>query len=464
VPLDFRRIAEWFEVPLERLQKWREDILSSLWLVPTVYACAAIVLSFVMPEIDNRVQSNLESYRTWIFLGSASAARSILSVIAGSLITVISLVFSITILTLHQASSQYTPRIIRTFVNDRANQSVLGAFLATFLYSILVMRRIRGEDGPGPESIPVLSITVSVFLALVCLMLLVYFIHHVALEFLPATVIGRVHRDLLAGVDRLYPERIGDPTTHDEDDLAHFRSKHHDSRAERIVADAAGFIRAVDDRAITDNLNDGEWAAVLPKVGTYVLRGQPIIEVGRLSGPLSPRTAKLRDALILDAERTMTQDALFGVRQLADIALKGLSPSIHDPTTAEQALSSLGDALASLAMREFPARTRIIERDSDGVRHRIMLWLNRPTFADFVDVAFSQARSVARDNVHVTLHILETLQALAYSIPESRAEAVQIQIAEILWYAEHQSSFSPRDRSLIRTQALRVMSSEIYGA
>jgi uncharacterized membrane protein len=115
-------------------------------------------------------------------------------------------------------------------------------------------------------------------------------------------------------------------------------------------------------------------------------------------------------------------------------------------------------------MREFPARTRIIERDSDGVRHRIMLWLNRPTFADFVDVAFSQARSIARDNVHVTLHILETLQALAYSIPESRAEAVQIQIAEILWYAEHQSSFSPRDRSLIRTQALRVMSSEIYGA
>jgi uncharacterized membrane protein len=446
----------------DKIQKTREDLVSSLWLVPSVFAIVAIALSFILPEIDNWVEQDLEPYRAWIFFGSASAARTVLQVIAGSLITVISVVFSITILTLHQASAQYTPRIIRTFMADRTNQGVLGIYIATFLYSVLIIRRIRGEDAPGDESIPMLSVTLSILLAVVCLMVLVYFIHHIAREFQPATVIGRVHKDLLRQIDTMYPEMIGDPMEQADDDLDSFRETHGRGQPRIVTANTSGYIRMIEESVLPGTLEHGESAAVLPQVGSYVIHGQALLEVSGSGGPLDPREDRFREAFLIDEERTMAQDALFGVRQLADIALKGLSPSIHDPTTSEQAISALGDGLACLAQRSFPSRVRVIAKgdddDEDALTH-IALWANRPSWEEFVDEAYSQIRQVAQDNVHVTLYLLDTLQRIAGSAPAGRTAALQIQVDEVLWHLDH-SDLSPRNQMLIRESAegaLRAM-------
>jgi uncharacterized membrane protein len=443
----------------ERLHKWREDILTSLWFIPVLCGAIAIALSFLMPAIDNRVEQDLEDYRTWIFLGSASAARSILAAIAQSLITVISLLFSITILTMHQASVQYTPRVIRNFVRDRANQVILGTYLGTFLYAILIMRRIRGEDAPGPESVPMLSITVALFLAMICLMLLVLFIHHSAVAFQASTIVERVHTELVKEMDALYPTRIGEPAPEEEDDLAYFR-RTHSGPTTVIPAHDSGFLRFIDDGTITACLRNGEWAIVQPCVGNYVSFGQPLIEVGGATEPINDRMDQFRSAFILDSERTISQDLMYGFRQLADIALKGLSPSIHDPTTAEHAIAAAGDALAHLALRQFPDRTRVVEMDEHGQPSTVTLWLNRPDFAAYVDVVFSQVRRVARDNVHVTAYLLDTLHNVARSASDREAQALQVQIDEILWYLDTHATFSLRDQALIReraTHALRLI-------
>lgn len=441
---------------IESLRKLREDIAASLWLVPVLCGAAAIILSFIVPEIDNWIEQDLEPYRTWIFFGSASAARTMLSVIAGSLITVISLLFSITILTLHQAASQYTPRVIRTFMDDRANQMVLGVYLATFLYSVLVMRRIRGEDSPGAESIPMLAVTFAILLAIVCLMMLVYFIHHSARAFQPSGIMARVHGELLEQVRSLYPSDIGEPLDPENDDLESFRRLHGRGEHQIMVSDAVGFVRALDEDALSDGLDDGEWAAVLPRVGDFVLRGQPLVEVGGRASPLGPRIERLHAALVIDNERTMSQDAMFGIRQLADIALKGLSPSIHDPTTAEQAISLLGDALVELARRQFPSRVRIVEDGGDEEVKRVVIWANRPIFADYVDEAFSQIRHVARDDVHVTMCLLDTLSMIGRCATGQRFAAVHEQVNEVLRRLD-QAAFSERDRAAIRERAGRVL-------
>lgn len=441
----------------DRFRTLYEDVIASLWFIPVLCAGGAVLLSFIVPEIDRRIEQDLAPYRTWIFFGSADAARTMLSVIAGSLITVISLLFSITIVTLHQAAAQYTPRIIRTFMNDRTNQAVLGIYIATFLYSVLVMRRIRGEDAPGSESIPMLSVTFSILLAVVCLMLLVYFIHHIASEFQPATTIKRVHDEMLREIDTLYPERVGAPSPDADQDLDAFRESRSGSTSQIVAADSFGFLRMLDGDALPEALHDGEWAIVLPRVGSYVIEGQPLLEIG-CDGPLEERAGGLRRAFLLDTERTMSQDAMFGVRQLSDIALKALSPSIHDPTTAEQVISVLGNGLARLSQRSFPARVRLVEEEPDdsASAKRVELWTNRPSWEDYVDEAFSQIRRIAQGNVHVTLYLLDTLREVAAIAPSEKCAALREQVHEILWLLD-ESNLSPRDRELIRVRAELTM-------
>jgi uncharacterized membrane protein len=431
----------------ERLRNSWENIHSSLWFVPSMMALVALLFSIVVPEIDSRIDHDLDGTRDWLFFGTPSAARALLSVVAASLITVISLLYSIMILTVQQASTQYTPRIIANFTRDRANQAVLGIFISTFLYSVLIMRQIREESLTRAEFVPVLSISVAIVLALVCMGALVYFIHHSATLFQVSTVIAHIHDELLNGIDRLYPAEIGRPADDDADDAAAFRQRYGGGPTAIIEGRGAGFLRSIDYDAIVAALPDGAWAIVHPQVGRYLTRRQPLVEVGGVAdvAPVTGRQDQFRGAFVLDRERTLTQDALFGVRQLADIALKALSAAINDPTTAEHAISALGDAIGVLAMRDFPRRTRIVAPHDNGGK-RVVLWLNRPGFADYVGEAFAQVRTAARDQPHVILHLLEVMQPIRRQVSGYRAEVVQRQIDDIVWQAER-LDYSPSDRA-----------------
>jgi uncharacterized membrane protein len=181
----------------------------------------------------------------------------------------------------------------------------------------------------------------------------------------------------------------------------------------------------------------------------------PLIEVGHVSGDLTPLTDGLRDAFILDTERSMTQDAMFGFRQLVDIALKAMSPTIFDPTTAEHAISCIGDSITALARRDFPTRTRTVERSGDDPK-QVTLWINRPGFPEYVDIAFSQLRRSAREDVHVTLYLLDAIAVVARHVSGSRREPLEREVQEILWLAEH-SDISPHDRSLIQARSSAVL-------
>lgn len=164
---------------MTQLITYWEDIRSSFWFVPTLMAAASAVLAMCNIYLDHTLP---ESWRGngWIYSGGAEGARAVLSVIASSMITVAGVVFSITIVALTLASSQFGPRLLRTFMRDTANQVVLGTFIATFLYCLLVLRTIRGLD--EREFVPHLSVTVGVLLGVASLGVLIYFIHHVSVS------------------------------------------------------------------------------------------------------------------------------------------------------------------------------------------------------------------------------------------------------------------------------------------
>ena len=179
-------------------------VTSSFWFVPTTMTVVAAGSAIGMIEVD-RTWLGPGVRIGWLYSGGAEGARSLLSTVAGSVITVAGVVFSITISTLTQASSQFGPRLLRNFMRDTSNQIVLGTFVATFLYCLLVLRTIHGKIDDGASFVPQLSVTVAVGLAVASIAVLIYFIHHVSLSLQAPNVIAAARGDLGAGRQGHHP-------------------------------------------------------------------------------------------------------------------------------------------------------------------------------------------------------------------------------------------------------------------
>lgn len=426
-----------------------ENVQSSLWFIPTVLVGVAVLASSLLIAADVALAQRDSLLIPWLFSGTADAARTLLSVVAGSLITVISIAISLTIVALVQASAQFTPRVLRQFTASRVNQFVLGTYTATFIYALLVLRTVRSGEEEGEAFVPALSVTTAVGLSLLCLALLIFFIHHMSQSLQVSVIMNEVREEVIAQIDVLYPEDIGDSIASSPATI----------KAELKAQDAAvvvrstrtGFVRKIDEQtllALPMTVTQRVW--IRPQIGDFVANGTILAELDQVDGRAAQISAQIRDAFIIDRERTITQDLLFGIRQLVDIGLKALSPGINDVTTAEYVLYHLGDAVGRLAARAFPANVRTTNNG------QTQFLFNRPTWEEIVDRAFSQLRRAAAADVHATHRLLQVLHDLALRLtPGTRAQAIQQQVAEVR-YQITQHPFSPTDKRLLNQMADQV--------
>lgn len=432
-----------------RISNIWQSILSGLWFIPALLALSAIILASLALFIDN-VSPELGGIGPWLFGGSASAARGLLQAIAGSMITVVSLAFSITIVAVQQASTQFSPRVIRNFMRDRANQLVFGVYIATFIYALLVLRMIREDRDVGTEFVPALAVTGAMLLALLCVALLIFYIHHTASSLQVSTIADEIHRELLDGIDHLYPSELGDSVEPEEGELP---AQLQYPPTVTVYSEAAGFIRVLEEDHLLAALTEKILLArVRPQVGDYVFRGDALIDLW-VSGPIEEddTAGAFRSAFALGRERSSKQDILFSLRQLVDIAIKALSPGINDPTTAEECLSHLGDVVAQVAGRRFPSLWR------QSSECKTYLLFNRPDFAAIVHASFDQIRREAASDVHVTLYFLTVLEQIARQIKTAqRAAAIRDQVHEVL-NALGDQGFSRTDEVAVQCTADRVL-------
>ena len=190
------------------LRKHWDSLRSSFWFVPATMAACAVALALASVSLDEAVTYEWIKAQGWAYTGGAEGASLVLSTIAGSMITITGVVFSMTLVALSLASSQLGPRLLRNFMRDRMNQVVLGTFVATFVYCLVVLRTIRRAD--EVLFVPHISVTFGVLLALVGLGVLIYFIHHVSVSIQADEVVARVGKELMAEIDRLFPEESGE--------------------------------------------------------------------------------------------------------------------------------------------------------------------------------------------------------------------------------------------------------------
>jgi uncharacterized membrane protein len=382
-----------------RLLAMLETLRANYWLVPALMAAGAIGLSFLTIEIDSRLDTEVIDSLGWVYGGGTEGARALLSTVAGSIITVAGVVFSIIIVVMSLASSQFGPRILRHFVRDRVNQFVLGTFVATFIYCLLVLRTVRGQDEGG--FLPHVSVTVALVLALVSLSVLIFFIHHVAVAIQAPNVIANVAHELDGVIDRLFPdghpqEPNGAPGWFNESDCT------------VVEADASGYLQAVDTDLLLEQAAAREARIrLLRRPGHFITAGTPIAHVAPASACDAKVMKKVNAALILGPHRTPTQDVEFAIHQLVEIAVRALSPGVNDPFTAMTCLDWLGSALRRLVETEMPEEHRLTREG------KTLVTIPATTFTGVCDAAFNQIRQHARRDVAVTIRLLETIAAVA---------------------------------------------------
>jgi len=431
-------------------------VTGSLWFVPGIIVFGAMLLAAGMVELSAAVNQEMLARWPRIFGAGAESSRSMLSAIAGSMITVAGVTFSITMVAVTQASSQYTPRILRNFMRDRANQMVLGIFVGIFAYCLVVLRTIRGEDEGA--FVPSLAVLVGVLLAIVGIAVLIFFVHHIATTLQASEIISRIAREAIRVGERLFPEDAREEPPDPEPDrvLAGVPP----DRWRPVPAPATGYIQRVENEAGLRLLRRcGLVLRVERTVGEFVVADLPVAWYAPHPGPVpdtsdeeeAPRDlpGSLASLYAVSEYRTIDQDPGFGIRQLVDIALKALSPGVNDTTTAVTCVDYLGAILVGLAGRRIePSR-----RGEDGV---VRIVAPRPTFESLLREACDEIRQNAGANVSVLGRALEMLETVGGAAPTAGRRRAVLEQIELMHQAVAAAALSGHDRGRLDAAATRA--------
>ena len=419
-----------------RLRHLWEVLTTGYWFVPTMMTLAAAAAAFLFLYIDRTI---IGARVGWLYAGGADGAKTMLSTVAGSVITVAGVVFSITIAALTQASSQFGPRLLRNFMRDTGNQAVLGTFVGTFMYCLLVLRTIHGKVEDGVEFVPQASVTVAVLLAAASIAVLIYFIHHVSVSLQAPAVVAAVLSDLEGVIARLPDDQHGSGET-----VAATNGLPPDfEAAARSTASAKqGYVQAVDYDGLMEVAEESDLILRLGyRPGEYVIEGTPLLyawPAERCGG--KEFVERVNAAFICGRNATTEQDLEQALRQMVEVAVRALSPGINDPFTAINCIDALGSAVCRVAQRGLPGPLRY-----DG-RGRLRIVTPVTTFAGVVDTSFNQIRQYGRASVAVTIRLLEVIAICGRQAASDDQRRYLLRHAKMVYEDSQEAVSQPRDR------------------
>jgi uncharacterized membrane protein len=308
---------------------WRH-LVNGFWFVPLLISILGPLLALFFLALDHYIG---EVDRTFLFSGGAAEASIILSTIAGALITVVALTFSITIIVLQLVSSQYTPRALRGFLQDRVTQVVAGSFFAISTYCLIVLTTLPDSSSRNPGFFPTISVTVAMILGSLGLVLLLIFIHHTGSVIQVTDITARIAMQTMEAMDVQYQTLMSEPI--EAETIFPYQAQNVADPPVRLCATHPGYVQRIVFSRLENVLNrPGLHLHLLVCPGDFVTVETIIAEVCPAEAADLACKKAIFDSVYIERERDFYQDARFGVRQLADIALRALSPAVNDPTTA----------------------------------------------------------------------------------------------------------------------------------
>ena len=437
----------------KRLPSWRwEALRTTFWLVPAVLVAASAVLFVVTLELDLAAYHHHLTLPFWVRMGNADASRQVLIAIAAAVITVVGVVFSITILALTLASQQFGPRMMRNFVRDVGNQVTLGIFVSTFVYSVLVLGSI--ESDPRGKFVPHLSTSVAEALLLVDLAVLIYFIHHIAKSIQLPEVIAGIARDLTHAIDAEFPNAKTDTRRTAVEN--HGKSVPEllaliEERGAAVPANASGYLQFVGYAQLVDIAMRTDAVIRLDhRPGHFLVAGHPLATVWP-QGAAKHVGLALSKAHVTGPHRTLMQDPVFAIDQLVEIAIRALSPAVNDTFTALTCIDWLSAGLSRISGRTLEEG---VYRDRFG---RVRLIESDPSYARMVNRAFDKVRQASRGMPAVLIRLMDSLNSIMDEATSAEQRRILVRQADMVLLVAEESVSDPNDREDIRDRYRRAM-------
>jgi uncharacterized membrane protein len=441
-----------------QLPSWRwEELRTTLWVVPVILILVSVLLFFVTFEIDVAAYHGHISLPTWIRTGSSDAERQVLIAIAAAVITVVGVVFSITILALTLASQQFGPRMMRNFVRDIGNQVTLGVFVGTFVFAVLALVSIGSVSH---AFVPYLSTSVAEALLMVDLAVLIYFIHHIAKSIQLPEVIAGIADDLMHSIDAEFPDQVGsgeEPGSRLQagksvPDLLTLLEE----RGAAVPSQVSGYIQYVGYSQLIGIATRTDSVIRLEhRPGHYLANGRTLAIVWP-RGAAGEVARALAKAHVTGPHRTLVQDPVFAIDQLVEIAIRALSAAVNDTFTALTCIDWLSAGLGRVSGRVLDEG---VYRDATG---NVRLIESDPSYARMVNRAYDKIRQAARGMPAVLIRLIDSLGSIMLDTTSPEQRAVLRRQADMVLRLSEQSVSEPNDLEEIRFRYGRLPGEEAF--
>ena len=430
------------------LSAWRREALrTNLWVVPVVEVFVAVVLYAVTHALDRAAFDGTLHLPSWVISGTADAARQILTALAAAVITVVGVVFSIMIVTLTLASTQFGPRMLRNFIRDRGTQLTLGTFVATFVYATLVLVSIPGPSADDRQFVPHLSITVSVALVAASMGVLIYFINHIAVSIQLPQVIASIAGDLSRAIDA---ERAEEITLEAGPSVTELITRMRTGGG-TVPAPDSGYLQFIRHRTLVGLATEkGAVVRLLHRPGQFLVQGHPMAVVWPAQAA-DAVTRELRRAHVTGPNRTLTQDLAFAFDQLVEIGIRALSPAVNDTFTALTCIDWLGESLCRVSTGWHPTR---VHRDSLGYVRVITAHVS---WEGLVERAFEKIRQAGRGMPAIMIRQLDALTKIMRHASSVEHREVLLRQAAMILQSSIESIPEPSDRADVRREYDQVI-------
>lgn len=386
---------------MKKIKFFWNELKSSFWFIPVLIITLTIPTAMWFVYLDGRIDLAEEGLQRFFFVSSADSGRSILTTISGAMIGVAGTVFSVTLVALTLASSQFGPRLIKNFMYVTLNQVVLGSYVSTYLYCLIVLNSIRDID--GFTFVPSISILIAIILAAVNIILLIVFIHQIAMSIQANKVISDIHEFVSSQIKSLFPDELGEESDGENSILADSFKSQSDAIIS-IKSPKSGYLQYIDSDSLLNMMtSENSLFELNVKPGDYLVENIEIGKIYHSRDADEEKLEKVKNHFVIEKARTSQQDFEFSIHQMVEIASRALSTGVNDPYTAIASIDNLTSIMVDLTQINFPSKYRF-----DKEKHLRVIAVTL-SFEGILDAAFNQIRQFSAGSPAVIIRLMDAL-------------------------------------------------------
>lgn len=413
-----------------------EKLNASFWFIPILMLLIAIGSAIGLIYLDSRIQLSHDGALRYLLPASVDSAKSILTIIAGAMMGVAGTVFSITLVVLTLASSQLGSRLVRNFMYDKLNQVVLGSYVSSFVYCLLILSSLKEID--SFQFIPAISVLVALASAIAGIILLIVFIHHVSISIQSDKVISDISEAMSKSIRKLFPDEIGHEEEKPTPDINALKKEY--AYKQEIKCKKSGYLQSIDGQGLMNIAQNNNCIIILRhRPGDFLVQDMVLCDI-LCNEECSKEVHKaIQDDFIVGKVRTPLQDAEYSIHQMVEVAARALSPGVNDPYTAIACIDNLTSVMCYLTGVEFPSPYRY---DSQNI---LRIIADDHTFSGMLNAAFNQLRQYGANSPSVMIRLMEAMNTISTFARNKNQQELIEQHAEMIMNAAEKTFSEKRD-------------------